>query len=152
MNLPKMGKMVREIGRTTARTLGMFLGILLVSSCVPFGLLPERSGPIWLDEPVLARGLSEQGEPIDATILFRTSDSRIYCSVKMQGPDGVRLGARWYYGDKVIYDRVLDLGTKRRATWWLEVSPGQRFPVGHYRVEIYLLKEAVKVEDFQVIE
>ncbi len=64
----------------------------------------------------------------------------------------MRLGARWYYGDKLIYDKLLDLGKLRRVKWWLEMAPGQKFPEGNYRIEIYMIKDPVKVVTFKVTE
>ncbi len=137
--------------RATALLVPIILG-LSVSGCLGFVPNLDRSGPVYIDEPVTARGVDSDDNPIDLTRDFRATDKRIYCTVPIRGPDGVRLGARWYYGDKLIYDKMLDLGKLRRATWWLEMQPGQKFPQGNYRIEIYLIKDPVKVVTFKVTE
>ncbi len=132
------------------RSVGVSFCGFLLASCIPLLVAPDRSGAVWIDEPAVATAVDDRGGPIDPTTSFRATDQRIYCTVAIRGPDGVRLGARWYYGDKLIYDKMLDLGKLRRATWWLEMGPGQKFPEGKYRIEIYVVKDPVRTVTFEV--
>ena len=129
----------------TLLTLAVMLG-----SCT-IAVNPDRSGTIYIGDPVTSRGSDDQGVPLDPTKTFKTSDKKIYCTVTIQGPNGVRLGARWFYEDKLVHDVILDYGTHRIGVWSLE-PPGGQFPAGQYRVEIYLLKDPIKVVTFEVIE
>lgn len=125
---------------------------VVMSGCIRIARDPERSGTIYVGEPVMSKAIDERGDPIEPTTVFKTTDKRIYCTIDIRGPDHVRLGARWYYGDKLIYDRVIDFGRQRRGGWWVDVGPDGKFPPGDYRVEIYLLKDPIRTSLFQVTE
>jgi len=100
----------------------------------------------------MAKGVDEQGSPIEPMTVFKRTDKQIYCTISIRGPEGVHLGARWYYGDKLISDYVIDFGKRQHGFWRLETKAGQAFPTGDYRVEIYLIKEAAKVAYFKIEE
>jgi hypothetical protein len=143
---------LRRIRTSAFALVAALLLIFTATACLGIRINPGRSGDIYLDDPVMAKGADAQSGPIDRTNVFRSTDDRIYCTISIRGPDGVHLGARWYYMDKLITDRVIDLGTQRRGAWWLQRPPRGAFPVGDYRIEIYLVKSADKVAYFKVVE
>lgn len=132
--------------------LAMLTVLVGLSGCLSIGPNLERSGSIFIEDPVMAKATDDQNNPIDPTTAFKTTDKRMYCTISIKGPDGVRLGARWYYGDRLITDQVIDFGTQRRAAWFLESPPGGSFPAGDYRIEIYLVHSPDKVVYFTVVK
>lgn len=144
--------MIEIARRSILRAMLSFVIFFPFTGCVSIDFNPNRSGEVYINEPVMAKGTDEQHNPIEPTTIFKTTDKRIYCTISVEGPEGVRLSARWYYGEKLIYDKMIDLGKQRRGAWWLKVAPGQKFPAGDYRIEIYLTKEPLKVVMFKVVE
>lgn len=126
--------------------------MILLTGCFGITVNSGSSGTVKITELVMAKDVTSDGNPIEPALEFNTNDKRIYCIVGVTGPENVRIGSRWYFGDKLIYDRMLSLGTQRRGTFWLDMAPGQKFPVGDYRVEIYLIKEPIKTITFKVVE
>ncbi len=124
-----------------------------LAGCVRISPILDRSGAIYIEEPIMAKGADDQGNPKEPTSIFTTADKRIYCTVAIRGPDHVKLGARWYYGDKLIgTEQWIDLGTIHRGVWWLEMAPGRTFPPGNYRIEIFLVQAADKTVPFKVVD
>lgn len=117
-----------------------------------FSVNPPSIEKIQLEDPVMAKAVDENNNPIQPTTTFKTTDKRIYASICTREPSRVRLGARWYFTDKLITDQVIMLDNQRCGAWFLESPPGGTFPAGDYRIEIYLVKSADKVLHFKVVE
>ncbi|MGB8646186.1 MAG: hypothetical protein WCF84_13190 [Anaerolineae bacterium] len=150
-------KFLQVFASTSTMTRG-FLGIVFVLmialvGCLGIDVDSNRSGQVYIEDPVMAKGIGEDRNPLDPTNVFKTTDARIYCTIAIQGPDHVKLGARWYYGDQLISsDQFIDLGTRHRGAWFLQASPGQNLMPGDYRVEIFSVKSPDKIVHFKVIE
>ncbi len=121
LNSKSSPKITETLPGTVVRSLSLYLSLTLLTGCISFGV---KSGEVFVDQPVMARGVDEQSNPVAPTTIFKTTDKRIYCTISTRGPDNIRLGARWYYGDKLISDKIIDFGTQRRGSWWLEVALG----------------------------
>ncbi len=130
----------------------LLLVMLTATGCVNFYSFPLRSDSISIEEPVMARGIDEEGNPVEPTSVFGRADRQIYCVVAFRGPENLHLGARWYYGEVVVADYVINLGKRQHGFWQLTTKQGQPFPPGDYRVEIYVIKEPLKTIHFKVEE
>lgn len=133
--------------------LRLFSAVLLfpfLISCLSLGISPPQS--ISLPDPVMAKAVDANNKPLEPTTVFKTTDKRMYATICPQGPDHIHLGARWYNGNTLITDQTLDLFNQQCGSWYLESPPGGSFPVGDYRIEIYLVKSADRIVNFKVIE
>lgn len=123
-------------------------GVLLIGR---FTFKVERSqGAITITDVFLTTGLSPDGTPRERVSQFSPDTARIWCIVDVEAPKPVNVGVRWYYGDELIFDRMMLV--ERRGAWWIEPPPGQHFLEGEYRVEVYLVNTAERVVRFTVGE
>lgn len=136
--------------RTTMRTLGLTVGmvclVLLLTSCNTSG----PNGPVWLDDPVITTGLDAKGEPIDTVTELDTGVDRVYCFLRIRGPENTKLGVRWFYEDQQILQGGIDFGAERKGSAFLARQGDLPFPPGKYRCEIYAVEQALRTVDFHV--
>ena len=76
----------------------------------------------------------------------------MWVTISAQASEGAHVGYRWYYGDKLIVDNRIALNSQGRAAIFLQSPAGGSFPVGDYRVELYLVQTADKVVYFKVVQ
>lgn len=127
------------------------LSILCTLAIVAIGAtmrIERTSGSITITDVYLTTGLDAQGQPLPATTQFPPGQPRIYCVVTISAPKPVNVGVRWFYGDELIFDSMA-LVDGRRA-YFIEPPPGKVFSEGEYRVEVYLVKDPVRVIHFSV--
>jgi len=131
----------------------LFISIVFLGGCGSLAPNLQYSGTIRIEDLVMAKSVDSQNNPIDATTTFKATDPRIYAAVSIQGPDDVKLGARWYRGNKLLGpDQWIDLGAQRNGSWWLEPAPGEVLPTGDYRIEIFFVNAPNKIAHFKVID
>jgi Mg-chelatase subunit ChlD len=93
-------------------------------------------------DAVLARGVTDAGEPRDATTAFPEDAERIYVVLTSAMPATASVRAAWVAVDVDGHDRGAALGDARvsvaaggRGSVWLE-APGGGFTPGDYRVDL----------------
>lgn len=118
------------------------------AGCLSIGV---NTASITLGDPVPAQGVDADNNPIGPTNEFKSSDKRMWVAISAKAPAGTSIGYRWYFGDKLIVDDRISLNEQGRAAIYLQPPSGGSFPVGDYRVELYLVKSADKVVSFKVV-
>lgn len=109
-----------------------------VGLLLSFGLLSCSAGDVQIEEVVTAQGLEADYSPIGVTDLFGPGDP-FYCAVRVADvPRGATLSARWYHGETFINETfyVAELG----GSGWVgfQLTNSVPWPVGEYRVDVYL--------------
>lgn len=105
-------------------------------------------------EVVLANGINEKYEPVNITDVFGPTDS-FYACVKLDYHiAGDNLTAKWYFGEDELIDEIsLDLENYYLPGYTTFEMPGDTsypWPVGDYKVEIYLNGTLHDTYDFEV--
>ena len=136
--------------RTTMRALGLTVEILclviLLTSCNTSG----ASGPVWLGDPVITTGLDAKSEPIDNVTELDAGVDRVYCFLRIRGPENTKVGVRWFYEDQQILQGGIDFGAERKGSAFLARQGDSPFPSGKYRCEIYAVEQALRTVEFHV--
>ena len=127
---------------------GILIIVFVVTVLVVFSRIQMNAGRIEITKAAITTGIDEQGNPLPSTDHFPADQPRIYCYVSVSSPKPISLGARWFYGDTLIY-KDMELVNGWRA-FYIEPSPGEIFKEGEYRVEIYLVDEAIRTITFTV--
>lgn len=105
-------------------------------------------GSITISDVVLTSDVTPDFAPVNDISHFDSSAPRIWCLVTLQTDRSVHVGARWYYGNDLLRDDMLQ--TERVAAFFIEPGEGYSFPEGQYRVEIYLVEEPLRTMYFTV--
>ncbi len=129
--------------------ISLILMVLLLSSAC--GIVQFKSGTITITNAFTTSGIDSSGQPLAPATEFHTKTSRIYCIVSVDSPSLVPVGVRWFFENELFYDQVIRTDRSAPLAMFIEPLPGESFPVGSYRAEVYLVKEAVRVLDFIVV-
>ncbi|HDN78973.1 MAG TPA: hypothetical protein ENG33_00740, partial [Chloroflexi bacterium] len=100
-------------------------------------------------EVCLAKGLDTEYKPVNPTNSFAPLET-FYCSVQVKNArKGVAIAAKWYYGDQLIYQTSTPL---QRGTQYVgfELTSSEPWPIGDYKVEIYLGDKLARTAKFVV--
>lgn len=90
-----------------------------------------------VEEIQLAKGLDAQYKPVNVTTSFDPLET-FYCSVKIRNArEGLTMTAKWYYGDQLLYQTSTPL-QKGVGYVGFELTSSEPWPIGNYRIEIYL--------------
>lgn len=130
---------------------------------VPLGQPPAPTGqaPPAGQEPQvydlrMATGIGEQG-PTGVSQVFAPDTQRIHVWFRFRGlAAGTELRSEWYFGEQGKMQKAAETTTKVQdpaITWGqfnLSINPGSKFPVGQYRVDIYLGRQLQGSAFFQV--
>jgi hypothetical protein len=104
--------------------------------------------PITITDVVLTTGITSQLQPLDSVTRFPFTQPRIYCLISISSPKPVNVGVRWYYEGNLIYDDKAIVENSR--AFYIEPLPGNDFKPGKYKVEVYLVNEALRTMEFTV--
>ena len=87
---------------------------------------------------------------MEVTQVFRPEDT-IYCAVQAADLQNSTLGARWYLDNELIYESEprQELNGSRYISFRVKLARGE-WPVGDYKVEIYLDNTLVTQTEFKV--
>lgn len=128
---------------------------------LPAGQAPPASQPPAGQEPQVydlrtATGIGEQG-PTGVSQVFAPETQRIYLWFRFRGlPAGSELRSEWFFGEQGRMQKAAETTTKVQdpAISWgqfnLSINPGAKFPVGQYRVDVYLGRQLQASAFFQV--
>ncbi|WP_347245954.1 hypothetical protein [Thermogutta sp.] len=135
------------------------IGLLLIGSilCVGFAMcvasiwpaIQVEQGPIVVRDAFLTTEVAPNGTTGERATEFPVDTPRIWCIVDVEAPKPVRVGVRWYYGEKLLWDHIQVV--ERRGGWYIEPPPGEQFAAGEYRVEVYLVRKAIRTLYFRVV-
>ncbi len=131
------------------------LGIFFILICIlalVFGIFKFNlnSSSIYITEAVVTTNIDEAGNPDGVSTSFLPTQPRIYCLVKVEASQPVNVGIRWYLeNDLVFQDQQL---VDQWRAFYIEPLPGHQFIQGNYRVEIYLVSDALRTINFTVKE
>lgn len=144
-------------GASFYRRIGLLLilgaGICSGLAICAFSILPVirvEKGPVFIKDAFLTAEVRADGTTGERTTEFPSDTPRIWCIVDVEAPKPIRVGVRWYYEGKLIVDQVQIV--ERRGGWYIEPIPGERFQPGEYRVEVYLVRKAIRTLYFKVTE
>lgn len=106
-------------------------------------------------EVVLARGINEENEPVNATSVFEAADSFYACVELNYYLIGDNLTVRWYLGeDELIDESSMDISENHYlpayTAFQLQTDENNPWPAGLYRVEIYLNENLHGKYEFEV--
>jgi len=106
-----------------------------------------------VDEVVMARSLDDSQKPVDQTTVFGLEDV-FNASAKVSNlEEGSKVTGKWFFGDQFIDEASVDI-TEDGFTGYVgfNLTPSAPWPVGDYRLEVYLDDELAKTVTFQVAE
>jgi|YNPNPStandDraft_1061719.scaffolds.fasta_scaffold23693_3 hypothetical protein len=124
------------------------VGLGICTSSVWSALKVEK-GSIVVKDAFLTAEVTPNGNTGERAFKFPADTHRIWCIVEVEAPRPVQVGVRWYYQGELLLDQVQVVS--KRGGWYIEPPPGEYFPVGEYRVEVYLVKRAVRTLYFEVV-
>lgn len=138
------------------RTLLIVVGALLAAGCVAMVFmlastvrLGVSKGSYRIDQAVLSKKIDGH-RPAEIASTFDPIGT-IYCTVTTTGGDGGIVGMRWLHGDQVVSD-VQGKTVDNTIITYIQGTPSKPLDGGEYRVEVYILKNVVKVAKFRVLE
>ena len=115
---------------------------------VPMVFKVNVSGGGYSIESVTLSTDLENGQPVGVTTVFKPSDT-IICTVKTTGiKDGI-IGMRWYLDDQKIYETAGKTQDNVISTY-IQSNKNAILPEGKYRVEIFMVEEALETVYFEV--
>jgi hypothetical protein len=118
--------------------------VLLVSN----GTLNAPTSSITIDDAFMTTGLDAQRQPFPATTLFSSGQAKIYCFVTITASQPIPIGVRWFYQSDLILEQKEMVNGK--GAFVIVPPSGKKFQIGEYRVEIYLVKDALRTVYFSV--
>lgn len=126
--------------------------ILIYSLASAFGIFEFNLNisPIYITKAVVATDIDELGNPKRVSTSFLPTQNRIYCLVKVEASKPVNVGVRWFLENDLIFQDQQMVDQWR--AFYIQPLPGHQFLQGNYRVEIYLVSDAVKTINFTVKE
>jgi hypothetical protein len=127
--------------------IGLLICVVIVFSTIKIGY---NTGSIKITDARITTGIDPQGNPLPAVEEIKNSEPIVYCYVRLSAPKPILVGARWYLNNKLVYERqeMVD----EWGAFLIQPKPGTTFQEGDYRVEVYLVKEALKTLHFKVIK
>lgn len=139
--------------KKTGYLIGLGCMIFSVSFCLISLILLVKTKmlvneSITITDVVLTTGITEQLQPLDSVTRFSIKQPRIYSLISISSSKPINVGVRWYYEDDLIYDDRAIVEDKR--AFYIEPLPGGQFKPGRYKVEVYLVDEALRTMEFTV--
>jgi hypothetical protein len=137
--------------KRTLQFQGFFLGLFL---CV----WPAMASGQRITQAVLGTGATDKYEIVNPTTVFTPDTPKIYCAWKAEGVKaGTPVRGVWIAEDVgnvapanyKIDEATLNVPLATEGTFSLS-KPNNGFPVGKYRLEIYLGKDLAKTLQFTV--
>ena len=108
------------------------------------------SGPSSVDDIVLTTALNDDYCPIDDVTTF-SANSPFYCSVVASNlRAGSFLASRWYYGEQFIEEINYEVHEGGHGCVGFELTSPNPWPLGRYRVEVYLNGHLERIATFAV--
>jgi len=131
---------------------------LLLTACGGKGDSPE----IIINSMVLAKGVTEEYEPVDPTTQFAPMDS-IYAILELKGrPSSGTITAKWYLGSDLMVEVPYDLATVNEGILFsigentyikFYIEPNEPLPVStDYRLELYSGDTKIGQYPFSVVQ
>ncbi len=132
--------------RKTALLITMLTLGLALLACLPSK--PATPGVV---KVALAKELDQDNKPLKETTEFFPTET-FNCSVKVSGlPKGATLKASWFYGEKLINETPYTTEKAGSGYVGFTLKPEKYWPVGKYRVEIYLGDQLAHKIGFSVV-
>jgi len=104
----------------------------------------------YLKAAVICRSMDEDYNPVDPTDVYGPTDP-FNCSVEVKNlPPGTRANGKWYFGSQFIDEKEIFLKAGGSGCVGFFCNPKKNWPVGEYRVEIYLNDNLVEEKKFNV--
>ena len=129
--------------------------ILLIGICCvvlsvvirPFFNVNLKSGGYSIESVTLSSDFQNY-QPVDIKDVFNPSEA-IICTVKTSGIEDGIIGMRWYLGENLIYEYTEKTKNNLISTY-IESNSSAVLPEGKYRVEIFMVEEAIETVYFEV--
>jgi hypothetical protein len=103
-----------------------------------------------IERAVTSKNITDDYKPVDETSTYAPEDT-FYCSVKVANlKEGQVVTWKWYFGDEFLYEQPLTLDKSGSGYVSAYLTNDQLWPVGDYKVEIFLDDELTKTVDFSV--
>ncbi len=121
------------------------LGVALLA-CLPVKpATPEVTGV------TLAKELARDYKPVKETTEFLPTET-FYCSVKVSSlPRGSVVKAAWFYSDELLNETTYTTEKAGSGYIGFSLKPEKYWPIGKYRVEVYLNDEFARKAEFSVV-
>lgn len=108
----------------------------------------KTTGTLIIKDIIVTSGIDPNGIPLASRDIFPVNQERIFCYISVFSPKPVRVGVRWYLREILIFEEE-NLVNGWRA-FFIEPQQGENFPIGEYRVEIYLVRKSIRTVYFSV--
>ena len=128
----------------------LLIGICCVVLAVvikPFFNVNVKSGGYSIESVTLSSDFQDY-QPVDVKDVFNPSEA-IICTVKTIGIEDGIIGMRWYLGENLIYEHAEKTKNNSISTY-IESNKSAVLPEGKYRVEIFMVEEALETVYFEV--
>lgn len=110
-----------------------------------------NEGPVWLGELVITTEMDQKGDPTDNVAELSYGIERVYCFLRIRGPENVVLGMRVFYEDQLAGEADLSFGPARKAARDIvNKKTGGPLPRGRYRCEVFAVKDALRTAEFTI--
>ncbi len=119
-------------------------------SVIALACLPAKPATPEVVSVTLAKGLAQDYKPMEETTEFLPTET-LYCSVKVSNlSKGAELKAAWFYGEELLNETyyTAEKGGSGYIGFFLE--PEGYWPIGKYRVDIYLGDQLAQKAEFSV--
>ena len=120
--------------------------VVLLAAALAFGCSSE---PLQLNTIQLGRGLNPDNTVTGSTTRFKPTDT-IYAAVLTSNPGTGTVKARWLYAGRVIEEPERKVNYKGPASTEFHIQNSAGFPIGDYRVELFLDGKSVGARPFRV--
>ena len=127
-----------------------FVLFLLITTAVGCGSFTVQPNAIWIDKVVVTDEIDNQGMPVNESSTFSADQPIVYCFVAGRGSNNIPVRLKWYHEDQLISDYTMNLGPSYHNYSFLRLNPGQRWPLGEYRVEVTLVDKPLKIVHFSI--
>jgi hypothetical protein len=107
------------------------------------------SEPLQLNTIQLGRGLNPDSTITGSTTRFKPTDT-IYAAVLTSNAGTGTVKARWLYAGRVIEEPERKVNYKGPASTEFHIQNSAGFPIGDYRVELFLDGKSVGARPFRV--
>jgi len=129
-----------------------FLSVLLVIAVLGFGILAcTGGGEPSVDEAVTARSLDDEYKPVEETTEFYP-DETFYCSAEVSNLEkGAKVKAEWFFGEEFLGEYTYTAEEGGSGYVGFNLTPEETWPMGDYKVEVYLEEELARTVTFSVV-
>ena len=144
--------MSENIKRIKAKLLPIIFSlfaIMLISSCKTVSSIPEIS----TTNPKIGNKLQSDGHVIETGQDIPANSEKVILEVLLNAPENsiIPLGFKWFYNEQLVYSHSNECPPGYvMAT--LERDPGKldKFPIGHYGVEVWFLNTLLTTTPFDI--